>query len=87
ADKTMYWFGDLGGHVPKYGIPKERIAQAYQAALAALGETHEAFQSDDRYIYRGNMVIDMCRRNDLPIPEYIQRQMPPEELDFNMGGM
>lgn len=78
-DRVTRWFGDSGLHVPKDGVTREEHYQVYQSALHALGNSHDLFLEDERYIYRGNMVVDMCRRNNLPIPDYIVEQMPPEE--------
>ncbi len=78
-DHIMTWYGDLAMHVPKDGVSREAQYQVYQTALKALGETHETFQSNERYFYRGNIMVDMCLRNSLPISDYILNQLPQEE--------
>ena len=70
------WFGDYHLWEIEHGTPDEKIVEAFDKALAALGISQDEYFANENYTYRGNIVMDMCAWNALPVPQYILDQMP-----------
>lgn len=57
------YFGDLGIHVFKYDAEHEQIQTAYEKALAVMEMDSESFQTEGRFVHRGEIISAM--RNHL----------------------
>lgn len=59
----------------QYEIKKNTRLEAaeslYKKGLEAIGLSAEEYESDERYIMMEYTMIDICRKNGLPIPWYI----------------
>ena len=51
-----HYFGDYGGHFFNDGVSISQISDAYEKALAIIGLDSYAFQNDNVYLYRGEII-------------------------------
>ena len=74
------YFGDYMLYEIKYGTPLETVAESYNKGLEALGITENEFEENDRYLSRENIILDMCEKNNIPIPDYVLEQIDKDQL-------
>lgn len=64
--KVTEYYGDYGIHVLKY---KKTISNELEMkALRAIGLTKEEFLNNKDFIYRGNIIREMCNHSHLKMP-------------------
>lgn len=86
-DRKVQWIGDYHLYVPKDGVSQETQYEAYLVALDALGISHDEFLGNDRYSERGKIMVDLCRRAQMDIPEHIFTRLSQSERLSVMEGM
>lgn len=73
------WFGDEHFHIFKRDLFETDVEKRFQDALEALGKTEEIVKKDKDYIYHENLIVDMCLKNNVPIPAYIAEDAETKE--------
>ncbi len=54
-----YYFPNCAGHLFKYGITEDQIRKAYDKALAVMEMDSDAYQSNETFVYRGEVISHM----------------------------
>lgn len=75
--RVTTYFGDMGMYVVKYGVTDEAVVEVYIKGLEALGLSNAQYQSNIDFSYRGNIVIAMCEKNHMEIPDYVSQVQKP----------
>lgn len=73
------YVGDYSMHVLKPGAVISKDLE--DKVLDAIGMSKEEFLSTSDFIYRGNIVVALCEKNHIELPEYIRKQKELEKQE------
>lgn len=71
-ENILEWYGDY--HMYIFHGSKNQLEALKERALQALHMSEEEFMRTEDFRYTGNIILWMCKENNLEIPERLRQQ-------------